>query len=108
MRAYNNRVVHTKSKELGAWRRKIAWSALGVGCRVFTGEVHICVDFALSRPKTVTRGVPTVPPDLDKLIRAVLDALTGVAYRDDSQVTLILASKVYGQEGVRIKVSGDT
>lgn len=32
-------------------------------------------------------------PDLDKLQRAVLDALTGVVYVDDSQVVMIEASK---------------
>jgi Holliday junction resolvase RusA-like endonuclease len=34
-------------------------------------------------------------PDLDKLIRAILDALTGVVWRDDGQVVDIVASKVY-------------
>ena len=35
-------------------------------------------------------------PDIDKLCRAVLDALTGIAYADDSQVVALDASKVYG------------
>ena len=35
-------------------------------------------------------------PDLDKLIRAVLDGLTGVAYEDDGQVVQIEAQKLYG------------
>ena len=44
-------------------------------------------------------------PDLDKLIRAVLDGLTGVAYVDDSQVILIQATKTYGiNEGVWVTV----
>ena len=49
--------------------------------------------------------MPWVKPDLDKLIRAVLDGLTGVAYVDDAQVTLISASKSYGSvEGVWITI----
>ena len=53
--------------------------------------------FTMLRPKTVTRPEPSVAPDLDKLIRGVLDALTAVVYRDDSQVTRITAQKVYGE-----------
>ena len=32
-------------------------------------------------------------PDLDKLVRSVLDALTGYAYIDDRQVGSLVASK---------------
>lgn len=35
--------------------------------------------------------------DLDKLVRAVLDALTGVVWRDDNRVTEIRAHKQYVQ-----------
>jgi Holliday junction resolvase RusA-like endonuclease len=37
-------------------------------------------------------------PDLDKLVRALLDGLTGIVMEDDSQVTELFASKEYGQE----------
>jgi Holliday junction resolvase RusA-like endonuclease len=43
----------------------------------------------------VKRPQPIVPPDLDKLIRGVGDALTGVLYDDDSQVIRCLAWKTY-------------
>lgn len=35
-------------------------------------------------------------PDLDKLLRAVCDALTGRAYKDDRQVVQLHGSKTYG------------
>ena len=42
-------------------------------------------------------------PDLDKLIRCVLDALTGVCYQDDGQVWLCKSCKMYGKNpGVHI------
>jgi Holliday junction resolvase RusA-like endonuclease len=50
----------------------------------------------MPKPRTVKRLHPTVAPDLDKLIRAALDAMTAVAYLDDGQVTEITAMKVYG------------
>lgn len=50
----------------------------------------------------------TVKPDTDKLIRSTLDALTGVAYDDDSQVVNISACKIYdddlGYHGVYINL----
>ena len=49
---------------------------------------------------------PTGKPDTDKLARAVLDALTGLVWRDDSQVVHIDAWKVYGERpGADITVS---
>ena len=61
--------------------------------------VDIAIIFYLPRPKSVSkkkRPLPTVKPDLDKLIRCVLDALTGIYFGDDSQVTDIQAIKRYG------------
>lgn len=40
----------------------------------------------------------TKKPDLDNLVKAVLDALNGVAYMDDSRISNINASKEYGRE----------
>jgi len=82
------------------------------------GPVSIDIEFGMPRPKNHFRtgkfaallkdGAPayhTKAPDLDKLVRCVLDALTGVAWHDDSQVRHIIASKVYSKaEGAAIKV----
>ena len=38
---------------------------------------------------------PTVKPDADKLLRALLDALTSQAWRDDAQVINASAAKRY-------------
>lgn len=49
----------------------------------------------------------TKKPDRGKLARAVEDALTGVVYRDDSQVWGGVITKVYGDNpGVLIGISG--
>lgn len=48
---------------------------------------------------------PTTKPDATKLWRCVEDALTGVVWRDDSQVVAQQVSKFYGpQAGVRIEI----
>lgn len=107
MRAFNNRIVHNKTKELMAWRALVGQAALVAGCTPIEGAITISMEFRYLRPKSVSRAEPTVPPDLDKQIRSILDALTGVAYVDDSQVVRIQASKRYDQTaGVDIVVTG--
>ena len=39
--------------------------------------------------------LPDKKPDLDNVIKVVLDALNGVAYKDDKQVVMIHAQKYY-------------
>ena len=77
-----------------------------------TGEIldealSVELHFKLPKPKTVKRDFPNVEPDLDKLIRTVLDALTGVVFKNDSRVVHINAVKSYavpGTEGVYISI----
>lgn len=107
MRAFNNRIVHNKTKELMAWRSMVGQAAHAAGCIPIDGPITISMTFRYQRPKSVTRQHPTVPPDLDKQIRSILDALTGIAYQDDSQVIEIHASKGYSDHpGVDIVVTG--
>lgn len=39
---------------------------------------------------------PDKKPDIDNILKVVLDALNGVAYEDDKQVVCISCQKVYG------------
>ena len=68
--------------------------------------------FTLPRPRSVPvhkRPRPKVRPDLDKLVRALLDALQGIAFIDDAQVVRLEAVKEYENDkravGARIIVS---
>ena len=54
----------------------------------------------LTSKGNLTKSAPSYPTgrmvgDLDKLIRATCDALTGIAYHDDSQVVEIATCKAY-------------
>jgi hypothetical protein len=51
-------------------------------------------------------ATPDRRPDLDKYARAVIDALTGLVWRDDGQVTELMSSKRYGEPGVTIVIDG--
>ena len=49
----------------------------------------------------------TKKPDLDNLVKAVLDALNGKAFADDSVISSISASKEYGSEpSVWVSIAG--
>jgi crossover junction endodeoxyribonuclease RusA len=63
------------------------------------GPVQVSIMFWLPRPASVTalkRPQPVTRPDLDKLVRAVLDGIVaGGAIADDSQVCQLSAGKAY-------------
>jgi crossover junction endodeoxyribonuclease RusA len=64
----------------------------------FDGPVALDVLFYLPRPKSAPKAIvrPAKKPDLDKLVRAVCDALTAAGvWRDDSQVVSVHAGKVF-------------
>ncbi|MBO5715062.1 MAG: RusA family crossover junction endodeoxyribonuclease [Clostridia bacterium] len=48
----------------------------------------------------IERGLlkPAVKPDIDNVIKAILDGLNGVAYHDDNQVVYVDAEKFYADE----------
>lgn len=75
---------------------------------LYPGGVAISIDVYLARPVSVNprrRPLPTVKPDVDKIARLVLDALTGVAYVDDAAVCTLTIRKRYADaRGPRVVV----
>jgi crossover junction endodeoxyribonuclease RusA len=61
--------------------------------------VRLTIAFYLPRPKKYGKRGAFVhhltKPDVDRLCRAILDALTAVAYSDDKQVTELITGKYY-------------
>lgn len=85
---------------------KTIWMTV-VGERLI-GElsVSIAAHYAIptSKPKKMQVAMrdglvrPTTKPDIDNVIKAVLDGLNGVAYADDAQVVELSASKCYSDD----------
>lgn len=49
---------------------------------------------------------PLKKPDVDNVAKIILDALNGIAYRDDKQVVTLLVKKSYaGESGVGVTIS---
>lgn len=93
---------------LKTWREDVKAAAVDAmnGRTPFEGPLELLVTFVLVKPKSVRRVWPSVRPDLDKLTRAVGDALTSAAvYIDDAQVVQLTAVKRYGvQPGAEVIV----
>lgn len=68
--------------------------------------VDLTVAFYFRRPASKKKAVAlTVKPDIDKCVRSLADALTGICFDDDSQITDLYARKLYGEpERVEIEV----
>lgn len=93
-------VMWEASKGVKVWRDTVTAQAqiqmIADQLATITEPVELVLDFRLPKPKTVKRDVPSVKPDLDKLIRSTCDALTkSKIYQDDALVIAVAASKSY-------------
>ncbi len=102
-------VMREASRNVKDWRAAVSfvlqdkWQG-----EVLEGPVDVMVVFYMPKPKSARKHDfwPAKRPDIDKLCRAVLDGMTGIAFKDDSQVVNLEATKVYatGRIGVWIEV----
>lgn len=101
MRAPRAGVVLHDNRSLISWRNTIGWAAKEamLGSEMFAGAVSVEAHFRLERPSSVSREAreyPTVRKnDIDKLTRALLDALSGIAFVDDGHVCDLTVTRRY-------------
>lgn len=91
-------ITKADNAKLGKWTRD-AKSIIRASRPMMIHKPHgvnLSVRVEFLKPKSVNRALPTVRPDIDKTLRAVLDVLTGLCYADDSQVVYVATAKVYG------------
>lgn len=94
-------IITSDNPKLKGWRREVSKSAMrAYRGPALDGPMKIAVVFHLPAPKSLKTAKPHVTrPDLDKCLRGILDALTGVIYRDDGQVMTIESTKQYADVG---------
>lgn len=105
-------IITAANKKTKPWRQEIAGAALSamekdlLDCAGKNVPFRLAVTFRFQKPKSVKKTVleKVTKPDTDKLIRSVLDALTGIVWTDDSQVVEILARKQFGRPGAEISI----
>ena len=93
-------VVTADNKRTKSWRQAVVDAAREqlADASPLEGPVGLGVEFFLPRPRSAKKDVvlPAKKPDLDKLVRAIGDALTAAGvWRDDSQVVSVGAWKVF-------------
>ena len=103
-RAYEDLIVACYKQAAGGFR--FADSAF----------IELEVSAYYSIPKSATKAektamqsgerLPSRKPDIDNVLKAVMDALNGVAYKDDSRVVKITARKTYGEPRLVIELKG--
>lgn len=103
--------IYDAAKGLDEWRTQVGW----VARKHYRGDpltdpIEMRLFFFMPVPKSAPKRKKlwaTKRPDLDKLTRAVTDALTGVVYADDSQIVIAHQGKAlaYDSEpGVLVEV----
>lgn len=110
-------VVNVNHKKLTAWRAIIALTAKNMGVEMIEKGrgVSMAITFYLSRPRYHYRKNGKLnpayanahfakAPDLSKLVRAAEDALTRVAYYDDSQIVRMTCEKKYSDKGSCVEI----
>ena len=78
------------------------------GEKPFEGPVSMLISAFYQIPKSASKRqrkamarhhiLPTTRPDIDNIAKIIMDALAGVAYQDDKQVTSCAVNKLYSHE----------
>ncbi len=95
-RAYEKKIMAYYRQALGGFR----WPD--------TAYVAVEVTAVYPIPKSATKAsraaiqegriLPRRKPDIDNVLKVVLDSLNGIAYKDDAQVVMVSGRKIYGNE----------
>lgn len=98
-------VITSANKNLKDWRTLVALAGMG-HAKMHDGPVEVVLHFYLPRPVSLPKKVTrhTKRPDVDKLARACLDAMTGVFFKDDSQVVALEAYKDYADPFIGVEI----
>ena len=90
------------------YEQAIAWAYKSAGGKLSDNYIEISVKAFFEIPKSqnkekrkmMEQGLsrPTSKPDIDNIIKAVLDGLNKTAYNDDKQVVKVSGEKFYSYE----------
>lgn len=88
------------------WKDSIRLQAIQQGAKIIENAASMDMVFYLARPKSLSKKIVhhVKRPDLDNLVKAVKDGLSGVCFKDDSQINAITAQKMYAVDFVGVFV----
>ena len=93
-KGWKRAVITSDNKKLKPWRQDVAAMASEqMQLSVMHGHplecaVAVTCRFFFPKPKSTSKRITRkiTKPDVDKLLRAALDSMTGIVFRDDAQV----------------------
>lgn len=97
-------VITSDNAKLKGWSKDIGYVVRAAAgeqgwVQPYGGPMEVALEFVLPMPKRPKDLEHITKPDLDKLIRGVLDPMTGVVYVDDARITRLTALKRYQLNG---------
>lgn len=101
--SHRSGTVYTPGKTK-SYERQIAEAYEAQSGPCFEGAVMVIIEAVFSIPKSWTRAkkaeaaagkLAPGKPDIDNILKVVLDGLNGIAYEDDQQVVMTQCKKVY-------------
>lgn len=103
-------ITNMSGERAKTWASIVSGAALDAvnGAPPIDGSLQVTLVFFLPRPQahSTKKGLrPNAPlwvskmPDIDKLARCALDALTGVVFVDDAQIARLVVEKRYADGG---------
>lgn len=84
-----------------------AYTAAGGGMISKTNPICIAVEARFIKACSSKKKAPTLKPDIDNIAKIIMDALNGVAYKDDSQVVDLCIYKTWADDNdemVRVEI----
>lgn len=83
-----------------AWQETVAWQAKQAmsGQDILTGELFVILKFRLGNQRRV---------DIDNLSKAVLDAMNGIVYEDDTKIIELFISKCIRKDNPGVTINVD-
>ena len=94
-------------KTSGDWRARAAWFMREEVKEPLSGPLWVTIWAVFGLPKSKIRKRSPQPnrtpctkrPDIDNVVKAILDAGNGILWADDAQVYRLEVFKLYGREG---------
>jgi Holliday junction resolvase RusA-like endonuclease len=110
-KGWTRAIITSANSKLKPWRQEIAGTAQVAMNESKIGlleNVPLAIEaaFFFDKPKSAKKSLlhKITKPDADKLLRGLLDALTGIVFKDDAQIVQCIVRKGFGVPS-RVEVS---
>ena len=99
-KGWNRAIITSDNPKNKSWRQETSNEAMIAmqGKPMMEGPVELIADFYFDKPKSTKKSVvhKITKPDVSKLARSCEDAMTGIVYKDDSQIVSETVRKHFG------------